>query len=457
MNSDILKLIKEGESEQLELKGPRVKFDVLAREVCGLLNQQGGVLLWGVYEDKPVGVSDAEDKAGELVHNLMNHINPRPFLSVSVEPIQEGVDKSIIVVRVPPGSDKPYSFNRQIWVRLGKRTMRAGEEGSAAIVEKSAVNLGRWEREPMPGFEIDSCDKNELSDACHEIETSGRFGGHIPSSHSEMLERLYLRRGGRLTNAAAVLFADQPRMWSPSNYLRITSYAAEKSGPIGNDIVIAAPAVYTIREVINIIQQRTGFSGNYDKNQLERKDRPAYSLFALRECLVNAVAHRSYDSLGGSVRVEIHPDRLVISNPGHLPEGWTAGDLKKVHRSVPFNPDIANVLYMRGLMEQLGVGTQRVAWECKELGAKPPVWKAGSGTVSVTLHKAPEPVAEEVLTGRLRDFVESASAGDEFKVIDYVNATGVGDRQARRDLVRLENMGLITRIGKGRATLYRKI
>ena len=43
---------------------------------------------------------------------------------------------------------------------------------------------------------------------------------------------------------------------------------------------------------------------------------------ALREGLVNAVVHRDYSLLGGSVSVELFSDRLTIHNAGTLPTGW---------------------------------------------------------------------------------------------------------------------------------------
>lgn len=88
---------------------------------------------------------------------------------------------------------------------------------------------------------------------------------------------------------------------------------------------------------------------------------------------------------------EVFPDYLTIRNPGNLPDGWKTGDLANRHESHPRNPDIARVFYLRELMEQLGVGTQKLIQACKELGAKAPIWRAEHNTVSLTLFRAPEP------------------------------------------------------------------
>lgn len=283
----------------------------------------------------------------------------------------------------------------------------------------------------------------------------GRFGSDVPMDDEALLERLYLRRSGVLTNAALVLFASQTRRWSPNLFVRIISYAGDKTGPLANDVILDGPAVRTLHDAVSIIQQRTGFSARFKKDQLEREDKPAYAVYALRESLVNAITHRSCDEVGGCIRVEIYPDRLIVSNPGKLPENWTPRNLRIEHKSIPFNPDIARVFFLRKLMDQLGIGTQRVIWECKQLGAKPPSWRVEGGIVSVTLFRAPEPAAEDVLTGRQAEFVKSLKPEEEFKTADYVTATGVSQRQARRDLSELEDRGIIERCGKGRATLYR--
>ena len=82
-----------------------------------------------------------------------------------------------------------------------------------------------------------------------------------------------------------------------------------------------------------------------------------------------------------------YPDRLVITNPGRLPDGWKGRDVGHRHQSLPTNPDLAQVFHLRGLMEQLGLGAHRIITECKKLGAKPPKWKAETTTVSLTLFR----------------------------------------------------------------------
>jgi ATP-dependent DNA helicase RecG len=442
MNTVIEKLLKERESETLEFKAGRCPLDMLGKTVCGMLNQQGGLLLWGVDDDgKASGVNQAASRATELNEFLMRSLNPRPLLSVTVHPIR---DKEIIAIEVPIGSEKPYSLSRAIWVRLGSSIMRASHDQSSRLVERSAAALDRWEREPLPGFSMEDCDAKELKQAQAEIAKAGRFGIEVPEANEELLTKLYLYRNGQFSNAAVVLFARAPRAWAPNLAVRITTHTAD--GEATSDLMLEGPAVRMLREAVAAIQQRTGQSVAFPKGQLERVERPAYPLYALREGLVNAMVHRDYESSGVGVHVRIFPEHLVITNPGALPEGWKGSDLGRKHESRPANPDIARIFYLRELMDQLGLGAQRIIAECKSLGAKAPAWKAEKGSVTLSLFSAPAVTTSPDLSPRQQDFLKSLKSGQAFKVSDYSAIAKVSERQARRDLADLEKLSLLERL-----------
>lgn len=271
-----------------------------------------------------------------------------------------------------------------------------------------------------------------------------------------LLWRLYLWRSGQLTRAAVVLFAQRPLEWMPNLALRLVVYGAGKEGPLGNDTFLAGPAIKVLRQVIDNHRQRTGYSADFDAAKLERQERPVYALFALREGLVNAIVHRDYTLPGGDVRVELHPGRLVISNPGRLPEGWTEANLRSEHTSNPVNHDIARLFNLRGLMEQLGMGTRKLIAACEALGAPTPKWGLEPNRVSLTLFRAPEAQWEEVLLERQAKFLGELPNGARFKVTEYARRLGLSERQARRDLALLEEQGVLERLGRGPATVYRR-
>ena len=70
--------------------------------------------------------------------------------------------------------------------------------------------------------------------------------------------------------------------------------------------------------------------------------------------MINALCHRSYDSISGSVSLAIYDDRVEIVNPGRFPNGITPDNIKTTHESKPYNPVMAGVLYRTAWLESWG-------------------------------------------------------------------------------------------------------
>ncbi len=138
MSNEILRLIKGGESETLEFMSGRAQIESVARTVCAFLNQQGGIVLWGVKDNGDVtGVSEGDSLARELYGLLAREMTPSALFSVSSVTASE---KTVVVVDVPRGSDKPYSLSREIWVRVGASTLRATADQSVELVRRSVAD-----------------------------------------------------------------------------------------------------------------------------------------------------------------------------------------------------------------------------------------------------------------------------------------------------------------------------
>ena len=89
------------------------------------------------------------------------------------------------------------------------------------------------------------------------------------------------------------------------------------------------------------------------------------------EAIVNAVAHRDYNS-NGSVQVMLFTDRLEVWNPGTLPKALTLQDLRHPHSSIPGNPLLAEPLYLTKYIERMGTGTRDMIRKCVAAGLPEP-------------------------------------------------------------------------------------
>ena len=83
-----------------------------------------------------------------------------------------------------------------------------------------------------------------------------------------------------------------------------------------------------------------------------------YPRTALRELIVNAVAHRDYRVTGSQVKIELFRNEVEWSSPGGLPPGITVDNILKSQYTR--NPVLVAFLFDAGYIEQRGMGLDTV-------------------------------------------------------------------------------------------------
>jgi len=157
------------------------------------------------------------------------------------------------------------------------------------------------------------------------------------------------------------------------------------------------------------------------------------------------------------VTVGMYPRRIEIWSFGGLPQGLTISSLKTSDRSLPVNPDIAQVVFLRGLVELLGRGTRKIVEECRSLGLPEPIWREQAGGVTLTLRggDAPGELPGE-LNARQIDLIRRTRPGASMDITNYRSSVGgeLSERTARNDLAGLVKLGFLARQGRGKSTYY---
>ena len=116
---------------------------------------------------------------------------------------------------------------------------------------------------------------------------------------------------------------------------------------------------------------------------LTHQEAPEYPLEAVRELLVNAVAHRDYNLQGDNIHLFIFADRLEVQSPGGLPGPVTLHNL--LDARFARNAVITQVLSDLGFVERLGYGLDRVIESLKKCQAARPRFEEIAGSFRVTL------------------------------------------------------------------------
>ncbi|MCX6143335.1 MAG: putative DNA binding domain-containing protein [Ignavibacteriales bacterium] len=374
-------LIRQGESEQLELKA-EVRNEVIAKTICGFLNGEGGQVVVGVTgEGKVVGVKNAERTESELQRYLIDTIVPEAPVTVSTEQVG---DKDILLVKVWGGSRKPYVFGGSIFYRRGSQTVAATSREISDLIQTRQQTDALWERQPALRVEVDDLDLEEIRNTIRHINESGR-GKTLSDDIPEFLSYHGLYQNGHVSNAAVVLFGKEPARFIPQICVRFSVFASGKTGSsFSEDRVLEGNLFKNIEEIQDLFKKHIAFRSKFDKTQWQRTDGFLYPMDALREGVLNALVHRDYSNVSGTASVFVFPDKIEISNYGRLPHEITIADLRRNHYSLPHNPDIAQMCFLKGYIEKIGRGTLKIIEACKSAGLKEPVWSTEASSIKLT-------------------------------------------------------------------------
>ena len=183
-----------------------------------------------------------------------------------------------------------------------------------------------------------------------------------------------LFKNGNFTNAAVVLFAKNPSRFIPQARVRVAFLDHGKTGDVFRDDQLLEGNLFKNIEIIqNFFEKHLSFSRKFENNNWKRKDDYVFPMAALREGVMNALVHREYSLVSSALSIIIYNDKLEITNSGKSP--LKQSELKKNHLSMPYNPDIAHMVFLRGYIEKIGRGTLKIIDACKQAGIKTPVWK----------------------------------------------------------------------------------
>ncbi len=362
--SELKKLIEKDESETAEFKKSTAQLDKALKAVCGFLNNKGGNIYFGIDENrKVIGQEVSDSTLKSISQKIRQRIKPEISPEIGVLDIGE---KNIIEVKIKEGNNKPYYLDGIAYKRIG------AENPAAAPEELERIILGKkkryWDSDICEGAGLEDIDGEKLRWFLRKAKIERNFDVEAETPIKEALERLELVKNEKLTNAAVLLFGKNPQKFFLQSKVRCARYK-------GNAPIDFIDMKIIEKNLFNQVDASEKFMLTHIKKaakivMFEREEAWEYPPDALREAIVNAVCHRDY-SVSSDITVGIFDDRVEISDPGKLPDPLTPEDLKKIHKSIPRNPLIANAFFLIKNIEQWGKGTNKIVAWCKEHGLKP--------------------------------------------------------------------------------------
>ncbi len=453
-----------GESETVEFKRTTGTRREAVQTVCAMLNQRGGHVLFGVTPRGEVVGQQVSERTIEEISAEIRRIDPPAFPGIERVPAAEGLE--LIAIRVNQGSVRPYQYRGAAYCRIGNTTaVMSAEQYSQALFERMHSEQ-RWENQPATGWSVADLDAAEIRRTVSEAVRRGRLEDPGTQEPAELLRGLGLFRNGVLWRAAVALFGNAERIEfeMPQCLLRVARFRGVDRTEFldnrqfhGNAFALLANAERFLRETLPI-------AGRFETGRIERIDEPLYPPLATRESLANALCHRDYSIGGGSVGLAIYDDRLEVTSSGALHFGLTPEKLFEPHESRPWNPLIARTFYRRGIIEEWGRGTLKMAELTRSSGLPLPEIEDAGECVKVRFRHgqfaAARSSSESGLVGRqeaILALLDRADDGLAFREIRAGLTSRTSERQVRRALTMLRNNGLVETIGHGPNALWRRI
>jgi ATP-dependent DNA helicase RecG len=399
----ITRLISKGESATLELKRSTGELREAMQALCAFANGKGGRVIMGV---KPNGELVGQQVSEQTFHEIAAQRDRfEPPIEFEVENVVVAPGRSALVLTVAGARDSvPFTFDGRAFERVGNTTRKMGQERYEALLLERAHSRRRWENQQADEVTLKDVDRDEVFRIVAIIRSMGRLSGPIGKSLPEVLDRLGLRKGGKLLRAAVVLFGKTFLPDYPQCELRMARFRGVDKTEFLDQRQLRAPAFKLLEEAEIFCQRHFPLPGKIVPSQMRRIEKPLIPPDAMCEIFVNALIHRDDSIAGGAVSLAIFDDRVEVWSAGKYPNGITPESLTRAHLSVQRNPIIAEVFYRTGLIEKWGRGTNRVAEMCTAAGIAPPEFEEVTGAAVVTFRvpvagtaRAPGEVTGEVI------------------------------------------------------------
>ena len=317
----------------------------------------------------------------------------------------------------------------------------------------------------VPPFDTAACDGASLKDLSRKridwfLETARRERG-FPlkqgTTTQALLTHLNLLEHGKPSNAAIMLFGNNPQRFHRTAETKcIHCHGTEYRRPFASLQVYGGDLFEQADQARDFVLAKINRAVGTRAASIIAPVTYELPPDAVGEAIVNAIAHRDYHS-NASVEVRLFADRLEIWNPGALPGTLTLDSLRGDHPSVPYNPLVAESLYLARYIERVGSGTQAMIELCREAGLPEPSFELRQGSFVLTLWRdwLTDQVIEELnLNERQMKAISLIRQQRSLTNNEYQGVTGATRPTAKRDLEDLVKKGIIAPKGSGRGAYY---
>ena len=465
----IKQLSAHTETDSVEFKRSTGQLERGMETLCAFLNGDGGYVLFGMGDDGTIIGQQVADSTKRQIAECIRQFEPFPLVDVDYVTLENGL--SVIVLSVVNNREKPYIYKGRPYTRVESTTVAMSQHQYETMLSYRNQPLGRWETQLNANLKVSDLDEEEILRTVRVGVEKGRLPEVAYTNNIEdALCRMNLMRDGQLTNAAFVLYANGANIDYPQCLLRMARFAGTTKEVFIDERRVEGNAFRMLDEAMQFCFKHLSLSG--EVKGLIREERLSVPYKALREAVVNALCHREYQTIGGSVGLAIFDNRVEVSNIGHIPDRLDASNPREMTLSIPYNPLIAKGFYYRQLFENWGRGIRLMVDECKDAGLEAPVFMSSEYQVTAIFQRndysedksklsnnlsvkdtanygtTEDDKINDKLHDKLHDkILELMQENERVTIPELSNMLGVSVRTINIYLKKMQEMNLIIRVG----------
>lgn len=443
----LLDILKQPEGKTLEYKRDLSSTDGFLRTVVAFANTGGGIVLIGVEDETRhiTGVADPhalQERAANLIHD---GVAPRVLPDMEILAYR---NEQVLSVQIHPSSLRPHCLSSVgedsgTYVRVGSTNRRAD---AALVAELKRYSRGEsFDEWPMPDLDSEALDFRLASESFADYR-------QLRPGDLSTLRLITTYQNKEVPTVGGILLFGKDRLRHfPDAFVQAGRFQGTDRSVMLDHIELKGSLIEAIDEAIAFVEKHSvhGFT----IGRTRRVERWSLPPAALREAVINAVAHADYSQSGAPIRLAMFDDRLEVENPGLLPFGMTVQELSLGVSKIR-NRVIGRVFQELRLVEHWGTGVERMLTACRDAGLAEPEFQEIGMRFRVTFRLGQESAPQlDVTDAQIMEFICDAGGVGTKEIAAHI---GLTVRATRTRLAALVDRGLLVEIGTGRHDPGRK-
>ena len=417
-------ILEEGEGLKIEFKE---SFDSknLSKELVAFANSEGGKIFLGISDKKEIKGIDVNNKLKSQIQDIAR--NCEPSIKINFEEFE-----NLLIINVFEGKDKPYKCSSGFYLRQGPNSQKLTRDEILYF----AVNLGKikFDEQINENFKFpEDFDKNKFNSFLKKANIS-----KINDIKNVLINLSVAVKSGKniqLNNAGVLFFGKNISKFIRQNFVTCVLYKGKERVDIIDRKDFNEDLISNYENSFKFLKQHLKLEyiirgGGPRQEILEIPEE------ALKEALLNALAHRDYFESGAGIFVEMFDDRIEIYNKGKLL--FDKKDLGKI--SLSRNPILFDLFHRIDLIEKIGSGIGRIKKLIKERRLRV---RFETNEFFRIIFEKPKIRIEKTSEKILRLIKENSNISAE-KLSEDI---GISSRAIEMNLAKLKELGIIKRIG----------